>query len=661
MMRPIHNFHVIVNALPEEPGERARTYYTVVAEAPVPRFGYHMGRFVLTRNEMELWFADKTRIPFARDLNGAYRMDGAGLGPERVGEALFELLFPTNSEIRELLLATCARVWDGFLRIRLELHADLHNLPWEAIHCPLGAKGAVVFRAIPYLVVRYFGASLPASIPASNQKKPVILLISAIPAGVDHTLVTQSFMREVELVKMMSEQYEVLVVEGENTKLKLVRQIAALKASNARIAGIHWVGHGGVDEDGTYLVAEAERREKVNLYAVELLDILKQAGSIEWALLNACWTAASPIGSALAGVATALIVQKEIPLVLAYDRAINTDDAELLARAFYSEYLVQDRPIEEVLGQVIVQCKDPHALVTLQRSVEGTAATTQRGPRAGFFHEQGGESAGKTHKQGPAGKSAGPEQAPPPENAASDESVEIGSLIRIPSGPLKRGLSVKQCDSVIQQIRAFGFNLDWASVRAALKKEPEERVEIPEFLIQNTAVTNAQFAAFVQARQYVTTAEAAGESETWRSYFVGRADHPVVCVSFDDAKAYATWAGLRLPTADEWRKAYGGPEGRIYPWGEEFSTEHCNTAESCAGFQTTPVTRFPNGRSYHGCYDMLGNVEEWTTNEDPEGFRQLFGGSWKMSCQLYGLPVLHRMAHASEFFSDTGFRCARNP
>jgi formylglycine-generating enzyme required for sulfatase activity len=113
------------------------------------------------------------------------------------------------------------------------------------------------------------------------------------------------------------------------------------------------------------------------------------------------------------------------------------------------------------------------------------------------------------------------------------------------------------------------------------------------FFVARTPVTNAQFARFVEATGYETTAEKEGgwnprtgeyvEGFDWchpegpDSSTEGRMDHPVVQVSWHDAMAYAQWAGARLLTEQEWEKAARGIDGRLYPWGDEFDLARCNT------------------------------------------------------------------------------------
>ena len=163
--------------------------------------------------------------------------------------------------------------------------------------------------------------------------------------------------------------------------------------------------------------------------------------------------------------------------------------------------------------------------------------------------------------------------------------------------------------------------------------EKEER-ELPEFWIDKTPVTNAEYARFVTATDH-------RPPEHWKSKTSPKkiADHPVVRVSWHDAVAYAKWAGKRLPTEEEWEKAARGTDGQEYPWGNQQPTpELCNFEMKEWG--TTAVGRYsPQGDSPYGCVDMAGNVWEWTTSEweKESPYRVVRGGTfddnqWNVRC-----------------------------
>jgi formylglycine-generating enzyme required for sulfatase activity len=204
-------------------------------------------------------------------------------------------------------------------------------------------------------------------------------------------------------------------------------------------------------------------------------------------------------------------------------------------------------------------------------------------------------------------------------------------------------------------------------------ERPQHELYLPDFYLDRTLVTNAQYRRFVAAGGYARAdywaeAQAAGR---WKDgVFIEYKDRrytqprywddpkwngdrqPVVGVSWYEALAYARWAGKRLPTEAEWEKAAswspppgGGTEGGCklrYPWGDEWQAGRANTSEAGHN-QTTPVDAYPDGASPCGALDMAGNVWEWTASLyapypyrpddgrndlDADGRRVLRGGSW---------------------------------
>ena len=177
-------------------------------------------------------------------------------------------------------------------------------------------------------------------------------------------------------------------------------------------------------------------------------------------------------------------------------------------------------------------------------------------------------------------------------------------------------------------------------------------VYVEDFWIAETPVTNAQYKAFVDATGYEPPAH-------WEDGRIppGKEDHPVVYVSWEDAAAFCQWAGVWLPTEQEWEKAARGTDGREYPWGDDPPTpELCNFNEHVG--DTTPAGSYPKGASPYGVLDMAGNIWEWCADwYEPGEYKMLRGGSWQSDAQWVRCASRFRHFPASRDY-DFGFRVA---
>jgi formylglycine-generating enzyme len=262
----------------------------------------------------------------------------------------------------------------------------------------------------------------------------------------------------------------------------------------------------------------------------------------------------------------------------------------------------------------------------------------------------------------PPAKSSAPERnvvafGPTTPNTASPPAKAPQGMAWIPGGEFSMGAQNPP-------------DMDDVGMKATLDSRPVHRVYIDGFFMDKTDVTNAQFEAFVKATGYVTVAERKPRAEDypgappenlvagsvifappdhpvslndyfqWWTYvaganwrhplgpktnIIGKGNYPAVHIAYEDALAYAKWAGKRLPTEAEWEfAARGGLAGKPYVWGDEFRPKGkwmANTHEGHFPDKDTgedgysgiaPVAKFPANK--YGLFDMAGNVWQWTSD-----------------------------------------------
>jgi formylglycine-generating enzyme required for sulfatase activity len=157
-------------------------------------------------------------------------------------------------------------------------------------------------------------------------------------------------------------------------------------------------------------------------------------------------------------------------------------------------------------------------------------------------------------------------------------------------------------------------------------------LEMKPFYIDKYPVTNAEFKKFVDATRYHPKDDH-NFLRDWQNaaYPKGWANKPVTWVSLDDARAYAAWAGKRLPHEWEWQYAAQGTDGRLYPWGNEWNAAAVPPVETRRVMRApTDVVAYPQGASPFGVMDLVGNVWQWTEEFTDEHTRAgiLRGGSY---------------------------------
>ena len=200
---------------------------------------------------------------------------------------------------------------------------------------------------------------------------------------------------------------------------------------------------------------------------------------------------------------------------------------------------------------------------------------------------------------------------------------------------------------------------------------PQHEVQMDTYYIYKNEVTVAQYRKFCAATGYTMPSEPAWK---WQE------NQPIVNVSWDDAKAYATWAGATLPTEAQWEKAARGTDGRIYPWGKTWDASKARSSTKTFNDAQRPadVGSYPTGASPYGCQDMTGNVWEWCNDLYAAGYYRnspavnptgptkgstyiLRGGSWGDFNPNYFRSTFRPSRDSTARYNDCGFRCVPLP
>jgi formylglycine-generating enzyme required for sulfatase activity len=239
-------------------------------------------------------------------------------------------------------------------------------------------------------------------------------------------------------------------------------------------------------------------------------------------------------------------------------------------------------------------------------------------------------------------------------------------MVRVPGGRFDfrvSGVEIEGGDSA-----GVDVQYPWEE---APRRHHRAEIDVAPFFIDRHPVTNAEFKRFVDATGYRPP-----DPHNFLRHFVGKSypegwgNKPVTWVSLDDARAYAKWAGKRLPREWEWQLAAQGSDGRLYPWGNEWDGSAVPAVQTGRTLGPLPdVSAHPRGASAHGVMDLVGTVWQWTDEYADEHTRAavIRGGSlYQPQGSRWYFPQAHRldqhgkyllMAPSLDRAGTIGFRC----
>ncbi len=237
----------------------------------------------------------------------------------------------------------------------------------------------------------------------------------------------------------------------------------------------------------------------------------------------------------------------------------------------------------------------------------------------------------------------------PVSNAETTPEKALIPAIQIPAGNYILGSDRAEREAAYRlDEKAYGHSLTRTG-RWYESERQRQTAHLPTYHITSRLVTNEDYRIFLKETDH---RQPEVSRSLWQSYglihpfsrtqkFIwrerrypeGREHHPVVLISWEDARSFAAWYSIRtgeqwqLPTEEQWEKAARGRDGRRFPWGRKFNPRRLNSHDQ-GPFDTMPVGSFPSGNSPFGMTDTAGQVFEWTRTSAGNDRYIVKGGSW---------------------------------
>ncbi len=260
-----------------------------------------------------------------------------------------------------------------------------------------------------------------------------------------------------------------------------------------------------------------------------------------------------------------------------------------------------------------------------------------------------------------------PDKTPPHPNSESSQPPpprDLAGMIRIPAGEIRLGNGAAALREYLSNVAALAGDAQAIADLLANWETSDSHDKVDEFWIDQYEVSNAQYARFIAATGHRSPAYWNGPTPP-----EGMGEDPVTDVAYDDAEAFARWAGKQLPTEDQWVRAFRGDSWQFFPWGDEFDPTRANVRENERFHSISRVGETPEDVSPFGVCNLAGNAAEIIRGrpflQDQEMVR-IKGGDWRSLGAVFSIGSSGRYVISnadgkseSEQFHDQqiGFRC----